>query len=348
MKIKASDADRFAAKPDAKVRAVLVYGPDGGLVRERMNMLTRGVVEDLSDPFRIAEIGDGDLRGDPARLADEAAAIAMLGGRRVVRVRGAGDSLAKAFKSFLDDPSGDALVVIEAGDLGPRSSLRKLFEDRGNAAALPCYADDAGALENVIRQRLAKEGLGIEPDALEYLTANLGSDRGVTMNELDKLCLYMGPAEAGAKRNVALADVRVSVGDNSESSLDDAVDAALGGDLAALDLALLRARGADTSPVALVNALSRRLQQLHLVLAEMETGTPADVAIRAMRPPVHFSRAALLRRQLGLWNRRKLGKAMELAMEAEFQCKTTGLPEDAICGQVLMRIAQAARAGGRR
>ena len=348
MKIKASDADRFAAKPDARVRAVLVYGPDGGLVRERMNMLTRSVVEDLSDPFRIAEIGDGDLRADPARLADEAAAIAMLGGRRVVRVRGAGDSLAKTFESFLDDPSGDALVIVEAGDLGPRSSLRKLFEDRGNAAALPCYADDAGALENVIRQRLAKDGLGIEPDALEYLIANLGSDRGVTMNELDKLCLYMGPAEAGAKRNVALADVRVSVGDNSESNLDDAVDAALGGDLPALDLALLRARGADTSPVALVNALSRRLQQLHLVLAEMETGTPADVAIRAMRPPVHFSRAALLRRQLGLWNRRKLGKAMELAMEAEFQCKTTGLPEDAICGQVLMRIAQAARAGGRR
>lgn len=348
MKIKASDADRFAAKPDAKLRAVLVYGPDGGLVRERMNMLTRSVVEDLSDPFRITELGDGDLRGDPARLADEAAAIAMLGGRRVVRVRGAGDSLAKTFEGFLDDPSGDALVIVEAGDLGPRSSLRKLFEDRGNAAALPCYADDAGALENVIRQRLAKDGLGIEPDALEYLIANLGSDRGVTMNELDKLCLYMGPAEAGAKRNVALADVRVSVGDNSESNLDDAVDAALGGDLPALDLALLRARGADTSPVALVNALSRRLQQLHLVLAEMETGTPADVAIRAMRPPVHFSRAALLRRQLGLWNRRKLGKAMELAMEAEFQCKTTGLPEDAICGQVLMRIAQAARAGGRR
>lgn len=348
MKIKASDADRFAAKPDAKLRAVLVYGPDGGLVRERMNALTRSVVEDLSDPFRIADLGDGDLRGDPARLADEAAAIAMLGGRRVVRVRGAGDSLAKTFEGFLDDPSGDALVIVEAGDLGPRSSLRKLFEDRGNAAALPCYADDAGALENVIRQRLAKDGLGIEPDALEYLIANLGSDRGVTMNELDKLCLYMGPAEAGAKRNVALADVRVSVGDNSESNLDDAVDAALGGDLPALDLALLRARGADTSPVALVNALSRRLQQLHLVLAEMETGTPADVAIRAMRPPVHFSRAALLRRQLGLWNRRKLGKAMELAMEAEFQCKTTGLPEDAICGQVLMRIAQAARAGGRR
>lgn len=343
MKIKASDADRFAGKPDAKIRAVLVYGPDGGLVRERMNRLAKSIVDDLADPFRIADLGDSELRNDPARLADEAAAIAMLGGRRVVRVRGVGDTVAKVFQSFLDDPAGDALIIVEGGDLGPRSALRKLFEERANAAALPCYADDAGALEAVIRQRLAKDGLVPDPDALEYLIANLGSDRGVTTNELEKLALYMGPSPDGAKRNVALRDARVCIGDNSGSNLDDVVDAAMGGDLPALDLALARARDADASPIALLNALSRHLQQLHLVLAEMETGTPADTAMRAMRPPPHFSRSSVLRRQLGLWTRRRLDKALGLALDAENQCKTTGLPEQAICAQTLMRIAQAAR-----
>lgn len=348
MKIKASDADRFARRPDAAIRAVLVYGPDGGLVRERMNALARSVVDDLADPFRVADLSDGDLRNDPARLADEAAAIAMLGGRRVVRVRGAGDTLSKTFESFLDNPAGDALVVVEGGDLGPRSSLRKLFEDRGNAAALPCYADDAAALEDVIRQRLGKEGLTPEPAALEYLMANLGSDRGVTGNELEKLVLYMGAGAKETKRSVTLADVRACIGDNSGAGLDEVIDAALSGDIAALDLALARAREADTSPIALLNALSRQLIQLHLVAAEMETGTPAEVALRAMRPPVHFSRTGLVRRQLSLWTRRRLDKALGLALEAEGQCKTTGLPEESICGQTLMRIAQAARAGARR
>lgn len=348
MKIKASDADRFARKPDAALRAVLVYGPDGGLVRERMNALTKSVVDDLADPFRVADLSDGDLRNDPARLADEAAAIAMLGGRRVVRVRGAGDTLSKAFESFLDNPAGDALVVVEGGDLGPRSALRKLFEERGNAAALPCYADDAGTLEDVIRQRLGKDGLTPEPAALEYLMANLGSDRGVTANELEKLVLYMGAGAKEAKRSVALADVRACIGDNSGAGLDEVIDAALSGDIAALDLALARAREADTSPIALLNALSRQLVQLHLVAAEMEAGTPAEVALRAMRPPVHFSRTGLVRRQLALWTRRRLDKALGLALEAEGQCKTTGLPEESICGQTLMRIAQAARAGLRR
>jgi len=146
---------------------------------------------------------------------------------------------------------------------------------------------------------------------------------------------------------VTLADVRACIGDNADSSMDDVVDATTGGDLPALDLALARARSADLSPIALLNALSRHLVQLHLALGEMETGTPTDVAMRAIRPPVHFSRTAAVRRQIGLWNRRRLDRALSLVAEADTQCKTTGLPENAICGQTLLRIAQAARAGAR-
>ncbi|HEX7774942.1 MAG TPA: DNA polymerase III subunit delta, partial [Parvibaculum sp.] len=251
MKIKPSDADRFAARPGAGIRAVLVYGPDGGLIRERMNSLAKSVVDDLADPFRIADLADGDLRQDPARLADEAAAVAMLGGRRVVRIRGAGETAAKSLESFLADPKGDALILVEAGELTPRSALRKLFEERADAAALPCYADDAAALEDTIRKRLADDGLVVEPDALDYLLSHLGSDRGVTLNELEKLALYMGPspkASGHMKRSIGLGDVRACIGDNAASSLDDVVDAATGGDLVALDRALARARSADVSP----------------------------------------------------------------------------------------------------
>ena len=85
MKIAPREADRFVQKPDPKAVAILVYGPDAGLVRERIATMTKTVVDDASDPFRITDLTDGDLKGDPARLADEAASIAMLGGRRVVR-----------------------------------------------------------------------------------------------------------------------------------------------------------------------------------------------------------------------------------------------------------------------
>jgi len=345
VKIKASDADRFAGKPAQNCCAILVYGPDSGLIRERMNTLTRSIVEDLNDPFRIIDITDSELRQDPARLSDEAAAISMLGGRRVIRLRNAGDTLTKIIGAFLEQPMGDALVLVEGDDLGPRSSLRKLFEEADNAAALPCYADDAQTLDRFIRTRLKADGIDIEADAMEYLLANLGSDRGVTQNEIEKLALYLGPAHKGEKKSVTLTDARACIDDNSGAGLDELVDAVSSGDLVALDLAFARARAADTNAIAMLNALTRHLQQLHIVTAQMETGANMDNAMRAMRPPPHFSRKADVQRQLRLWNRRRLDRALELLLETETQCKTTGMPDLAICGQAMLRIGQAARAG---
>ena len=93
MIIKTQDADRFAANPPKTLRAALVFGPDAGLVQERAEKLLKSVAPDLTDPFNVADLSESVLLSDPARLADEAAAISMMGGRRVVRVRSAGKSL---------------------------------------------------------------------------------------------------------------------------------------------------------------------------------------------------------------------------------------------------------------
>src|ERR1700755_3208625 len=111
MIIKSHEADRYTAKPPKDLAIALVYGPDAGLVQERAEKLLKSVVPDLSDPLHVADLSEPVLLADPARLADEAAAISMMGGRRVVRVRGAGNDLAGLFETFLEGSPGDALVV---------------------------------------------------------------------------------------------------------------------------------------------------------------------------------------------------------------------------------------------
>jgi len=338
MIVKSHEADRFATNPPKGLRAALVYGPDAGLVQERAEKLLKSVVPELTDPFNVADLGEAVLLGDPARLADEAAAISMMGGRRVVRVRGAGNDLAELFESFLDDPKGDALVVVEAGDLARTGALRKLFDGHETAVAIQCYPDSARDLSDVVRDALRAEGLSIAPDALEDAVARLGSDRGVTRREIEKLLLYMH-----GHKQVSLEDVRAVMGDDAEARSESACDAAGSGDLIKLDRELERLWVSDTNPAQVLRSAMGHFQKLLQARESAARGESIDTVMKRLRPPVHFSRTASFKAQAQRWSSDRLGDALDMLLDAEALSRTTGVPAEAVTGRTLMNIAAMAR-----
>ncbi|NKB20338.1 MAG: DNA polymerase III subunit delta [Alphaproteobacteria bacterium] len=341
MKISAGKAASFVASPPEAVRAILLYGPDMGLVRERAGLLTKSIVEDLKDPFRIAEIPANDLREDAARLSDEAAAIAFTGGRRVVRIRDATDTVASPLTDFCDNPTGDALVIVEASNLSPRSKLRKAFEGAECAAAIPCYADEGRALRDVISESLGQSNMRVSADAMAFLLENLGSDRMVSRSELEKLRLYMG--EGG---EVSLEDAIACIGDSASMTLDDIAFAAAAGNIDRLTHLMDRARREGLAAISILRAVARHFQRLHLASGSVDEGKSVDVALKSLRPPVFFKQADLFRGQLRMWPTNRLGLALTALSEAEVQCKTTGMPADTVCDQTLLRLGAIGRALG--
>lgn len=338
MKLASSRVAGFLRRPDPEVRAVLLYGPDAGLVRERAAVLARTVCPDLQDPFRVADLTGAALAADPARLADEAAQMSLMGGQRVVRVREAGDALAALFGRFLAEAPSDALVVVEAGDLPGRSSLRRVFDDAAAGAAIGCYPDSARDLADLVRDTCAAQRIAISRDAVDFLVSHLGGDRLLSRAELDKLTLYAG--EGG---RIGLDDARAVIADTAALSLDDAVLAAAEGDAAALDRALARVFQEGESPVTVIRAMLRHLQRLHLLARQVAGGTSIDAAIRGARPPIFLKEQDSWRRQLQRWSEKRLRAALDRVAEAEFRMKLTGLPAETICREALFRLAQEGR-----
>lgn len=333
-----SEADRFAAKPPPNIVAVLVFGPDQGLVRERAEALTKSVVGALSDPFRIVELDDAVLEEDPARLADEAAAISMLGGRRVVRVRGAGNAQAKLFETYLAEPGGDALIVVDAGELTKGVGLRRVFEQAENAAAIGCYPDSGRDLEGVVQAAMQGAGLAMEPAALAEAVSRLGSDRGVTRQELGKLALY-----AFGEKAVTPAHVQAVLGDESELRMEEMCDAAGEGDYVRLDRQLTRLWASGVSPVGVIRTALGHFQRLLLARARADEGGAIGEIIKNMRPAVHFRREDSVRSQLTHWSAPWLEEALEHLYQAEILSKTTAVPSEAVAGRALFNVAALAR-----
>ena len=336
MKLDARRIPAFLRDP-GPARVVLLHGDDEGTVRHRADQLTVAVVGQRDDPFRVAWLA----REDHDRLLEEATAIAMLGGRRVVRVRDAVDGLAGPVKLAVE-AAGDSLIVLEAGALPGRSKLRALVEGLENGAAMACYPEEGKALRDAIEAGLAAAGVRLDADALEWLLDRVGSDRASTRGEIEKLVLY-----AGADRRLDLEAVRACVGDQGASSFDDAVFAATLGDAALADRSLERALAEGMAPVAIVRGVGGHLGRLHLARGHMAAGASAADAARALRPPVFFKRVNDFVRALAAWDLRRLAAALQEVRRVELACKQTGAPDALLVRRLVLSLARQGRVAGR-
>lgn len=327
MKIDARSLNRFMQDPDPAIRVALFFGPDQGMVLERAKQLGKTVVDDLSDPFAVVDLMESDLKDDPARLADEARAMSFGGGRRLVRVRGGGDPVAKALATYLEEPGEGSLVVIEAGELTPKSGLRATCEKSPVCAAIGCYADQGGDLAATLRSGFGDAGIGYEPEAIALMAGHLAEDRGVVRGEIEKLVLYVGQ---GGK--VTVADVEACLTDAAAVSLDSIAFACGDGDTAGVDQLTRRAMDEGVSEIAILRVLQQHFLRLEWVAAQ------GPGAVDKLRPPVFFKFKDRFRRQAGQWSLQAIRRAQGALTEAEIGCKSSGEPAALICSRALLAV----------
>ena len=336
MKIQFRQIEPFVQSPDKTARVILVYGPDSGLMRERAKTLGHSVVADINDPFNVAVFSTDQLVEDTARLGDEASAISMMGGERLIRVEDAGDKLTPQIKTYLENPSPHTLVILEAGELGPRSSLRALCEKAKNAAALPCYVEDERDLTRLIRDVLGEHKLTVQPDATNWLASNIAGNRQRARAELEKLVTYMGQSAS----QVTLEDAMAACGEAGAKNFDDLVYAVASrrADIALRAYDQLLGEGAPF--IAILRALQNHFRKLHLTRARMSEGMSQDEAFKKITPPIFFKQEPAFKSQLGTWSLPALTQILSRLSALEAQCKTTGMPVETLCSQAILGISK--------
>jgi DNA polymerase-3 subunit delta len=130
MKIDARQISGFLRDP-GRCRFVLLFGEDEGLIRERARTLTQLIAGTLNDPFRVVEL-DRDGWGN---IAGEVAAMSMIGGRRVVRVREVTDAALEAVRTALKTATGTRCWFLRR-PAWAKVSLRTFVEAAADGAAI--------------------------------------------------------------------------------------------------------------------------------------------------------------------------------------------------------------------
>ena len=340
MKLSTRDAAAYFRKPDPDAAGLLIYGADGGRVALRRKDVVLALTgPDAEAEMRITRISGADLRKEPALLSDAVRATGFFPGARVAVVEEASDGLAPIIEDALTGwAKGDAQIIVTAGQLSPRSALRKLFEGQQNAYAAALY--DAPPDRSEVQALLQAAGLTrVSRDADEAILAlSRALDPGDFRQTIEKLGLYMYSEDA----EVTAADVEACAPQSAEAELDSLLNVVADGQVGDIAGLLRRLQAQGANPVSLCIGAMRHFRRLHVAASD-----PGGAAAGAgkLRPPIYGPRRDTVVRQASTWGRDRLESAISLLIETDLQLRSARpAPQTAVMERALIRLAMMARA----
>ncbi len=335
MALKSYELKDQLTRPDPKVRLYVFAGPDEA--GSRKLMATR--VAALGDGAECVDLSPAQLKDDPARLGDEAAALSLFGGGpRWIRVHltsGGGDDLVAAATALLELPAAEHPVMVVGGGLTAKSALVKLADAHPAALAIISFVPEGGnarrALDDVARDCGVRLGSGV---AQALIAASRG-DRDVMARELEKVALYLG--DGG---EVTLADWEAIGAETPGAAGDALVDAVMGGEVKRLPAALAAADATGELGIGLLRALGRRAMLLAEARVAVERGADPERAVRDIRLPPAMKRG--LERQIGRWDAASLARLVERVLDTEHAMKADSRLAELTLRAELTEIARTA------
>lgn len=341
MKVTSREAPGFLKSPPGHVAVILLFGPDAmRTALQRETFLERYLGPGASEEMRLTRLSASEVRSEPAALQDAMKAIGFFPGKRAVLITDAVDGIAKTVTAALDAfAEGDALVVIEAGNLGKGSALRKAVEGAGNGAAIGIYPEPPSRA--TMDDQLRAAGVTADREAADALLALAGEvDPGDFRQIIEKLSLYCLSSGGAA----TLSDVEAVAPATTEGAIDDVIHAVAEGRTGKIGFELQRLFAQGVNATTLVISASRHFRSLMAVASDPGG---IDSGLSRMRPPVFGPRRDRLARQASGWGLPRLEQAVTVLTDTDLALRSSSAhPTGAVLERALIRISMLYPKGG--
>lgn len=326
-----------ALKSPCGTRLFLFHGPD----EAGSQALAKRATDALGADAERITLSGADLKGDPARLADEAAAISMFGSSRYVLVSPAGDETCEAVAALLAAPAAGNPVLLVAGALKATSKLLKLALGDGGALAFASYLPDARDLDRLVGEMARDRGLTVQPDVARRIAEAAGANRAIIGQELDKFALFTdaAPGSAAAVDHDVVNAVGAALDEGDASAL---VDHIFGGDGRGAEAELARLRSEGVEGITLIRAALRRALLLARLRVRVEQGQSPASVIELQGKSLFFKEKDAVGRQLAHWHSDKLSWCLSRLLAAEQEIKRSGAAGPLAADAELLTIAHQA------
>ena len=236
--------------------------------------------------------------------------------KKVIFVNRTTDRLFNLISEISKKDIKDILIFFEADQLEKKSKIRNLFEKDNNLVCIACYQDNNFDLIKIINDEIKQTKIKLSTESINLLIERASGDRNNLRNEINKLKSF-----ALDKQMVSYDQVKELTNMVGNYQNDYIVNICLNGDKKKLNKILRENNFSFEDFLILLKIFSKKIHRLLKIKIFNRLEKNLDQIFNQIRPPIFWKEKEDVKKQVRLWNEKKLNLIIKKINEIELNCK---------------------------
>ena len=298
-----------------KYNLFLLYGENIGLKKDIKKKI-QFEIKQKNTNIEISSLYESDILEDANNFYNSIYSGSLFGNTKIITLNNATDKTTRLVEDVTQKYPGNVFIIILSEILEKKSKLRNFFEKNEKTLCIPCYLDSARDLEIIILGEFKKNNINLSKESINLLVEKSNFDRSNLRNEIEKIKAY-----TLNKKSIDVDEIKNLVNFSGEHKTDNLINECLSGNISQYKKILSELYINTLNQIFLLRMLSNKMRRL-LNMKEMENSyNNLDSLLNASKPPIFWKEKPIVKKQLTIWNIKRLEKTIDEINNIELMCK---------------------------
>jgi DNA polymerase-3 subunit delta len=297
------------------LNSFLIYGENTGLKQDIVKSVIR-LKEKKNIKYKQFKFEEGEIIKNQNDFFNLIFSGSLFDKKKVIFVNRTTDRLFNLISEISKKDIKDILIFFEANQLEKKSKIRNLFEKDSNLACIACYQDNNFDLIKIINDEIKQTKIKLSTESINLLIERANGDRNNLRNEVNKLKSF-----ALNKQMVSYDQVKELTNMVGNYQNNYIVNICLNGNKKKLNKILRENNFSFEDFLILLKIFSKKIHRLLKIKIFNRLEKNLDQIFNQIRPPIFWKEKEDVKKQIRLWNEKKLNLIIKKINEIELNCK---------------------------
>ncbi len=290
--------------------AILFYGENIGLKDD-----FKKSIKNFYNKNEQINFNQDELLKNPGLLEEQILNTSLFSNNKTIFINDYSEKLKKIISDSLVILGKNTKIILFADNLDKKSILRNIFEKEKKFVVIPCYKDNDKSLSIYIREKL-KDYVGLTQEIINLLIKNSDTDRKILSNEIEKI------KNLFIDKKLIKEKITDLINNPANIDFDNLRDSCLEANKIELNRNLSNVKLQSEKTYYYLANLNNRIEKLIILNDLLAKNKNIELTLNSAKPKIFWKDIPIFKKQIQIWNKKKLGKAIKIISKNEIIIKT--------------------------